>query len=184
MRRIRTAACRGQATAELVISLVAISAVFLGLTQVAVTGQKNVHNYLDARESAENLVRSIGVTSRSSVQSWQDGDDGLSYTADDKVSSGGGDTSDFANGLNSPVSLRDLESNGAYGFKTSITPLTSSGSAATAADLKEGSATESVPVDPAMKYLLFNVTSLSLSDKVYMPGVNLTDLAGAGGQSP
>ena len=50
-----------------------------------------------------------------------------------------------------------------------------------AADLKEGTARETVDVDPAMKHLLFNASSISLEDKAYMPGVSLTDLSGAGG---
>jgi hypothetical protein len=173
MRRIRTTSCRGQATAELVISLVGLSALFLGFAQVALLGHNNVCNLFSAREKAEEQMHSTWLPLRGSVQDWKDGNDGLSYTADDTPVLGGGSTAAFSQGLAAPVPLYELESNGTFGFRTNVTVFTGSGSAATAAGLQEGKATTAVPVDPALKFFLMNATEIQLTDKAYMPGISL-----------
>ncbi len=173
MRRIRTRSCRGQATAELVVSLVGLTALFLGFVQIALLGHGNISNLLSAREKAEEHMQSNWLPERQSIQGWQDGNDGLRYTADDTQVTGGGSTLAFERGLESPVQLRDLETNGTYGFRTTVTLFTNSGSAATAADLQEGKATTRVPVDPAVKFFLMNATEIGLTDKAYMPAINL-----------
>ena len=173
MRRIRTTSCRGQATAELVISLVGLSALFLGFVQVALLGHNNVCNLFSAREKAEGQMHSVWLTEHQPVQDWKNGEDGLSYTADDTPVLGGGSTIAFSQGLASPVPLQTLESNGAFGFRTNVTEFTGSGSAATAAGLQEGKATAAVPVDPALKFFLMNATEIQLTDKAYMPSLTL-----------
>jgi hypothetical protein len=176
MRGLRTTRCRNQATAELVISFVGLMALFLGLTQIALVGHRSIANGQESRAKAEEAMYNAGIPVSEAVQDWKDGEDGLSYTADDEKTTGGGKTSEFQEAVSQPVWLSLLEGYGATGQGTAVSPLFSAGSTATAADLKEGKATDSVPLDPAMHYLLTGASQLSLTDKTYMPGISLRDL--------
>ena len=176
MRNFRITRCNYQATAELVISFVGLIALFLGLSQIALIGHRNVVNGQVARQRAEETLRGVGATLRTPVQGWNVGDDGLNYTADDNAVKMGGGTAEFENSLDKPVRLQDLEAYAAQGQGTAISPMASCNSTATVADLKEGEAKDSVKLDPAMRYFLTGATQVSLTDKAYMPGIMLRDL--------
>ena len=176
MRNLGTTRCKYQATAELVISFVGLIALFLGLSQVALIGHRNVVNGQVSRQRAEESLRGVGATLRTPIQGWNVGDDGLNYTADDNAVKMGGGTAEFENSLDKPVRLQDLEAYAAQGQGTAISPMASCNSTATVADLKEGEAKDSVKLDPAMHYFLTGATQVSLNDKAYMPGIMLRDL--------
>ena len=173
MRNLHSTRCRCQATAELVISFVGLISLFLGLSQIALIGHRNVVNGQVARERAEGSLLGVGTTLHAPVRDWKNGDDGLSYTADDKMVQGGGRTEEFQAAVEQPVRLQELEAYAAQGHGNAITSLIGANSTASAADLKEGVATDSVELDRSTRYFLTGATQVSLTDKAYMPGIML-----------
>ena len=80
---------RGQALAELIISLVGLCAVTIGLMVVAVLGMSGIRNAITAREKADkNSISGIENGSMENIATWQDGQDRLTFTNDDVRKSG------------------------------------------------------------------------------------------------
>lgn len=166
--------CRGQATAEVVISLVGLTVVFFGLLQIARLGHESIQNLMEARRRSEVAMGAIGTPIGEYVRNWTDGGDALSFTADDEAVHLGGATIRFTDVLAQPVALDKLENNPAYGMSNSFTPLLAPGSLAPAADLREGRSTRVLDVEAALRLLVFSSLShVRLDDKVYMPGIHL-----------
>ena len=80
---------RGQALAELIISMVGLCAVMIGLMVVAVLGMSGIRNTIAAREKADkNSIAGIENGSMENIATWQDGQDRLTFTNDDVRKSG------------------------------------------------------------------------------------------------
>ncbi len=80
---------RGQALAELIISMVGLCAVTIGLMVVAVLGMSGIRNTITAREKADkNSISGIENGSMENIATWQDGMDRLTFTNDDVRKSG------------------------------------------------------------------------------------------------
>lgn len=74
---------KGQAFSELIISIVGIIIVFSGLLIVAEMAKGNIENLLEARAEADSsAVGGVGGDGLT-VYTWDEGGDGLIFTADD-----------------------------------------------------------------------------------------------------
>jgi len=164
----------GQATAELVASLIGILAVFTGFLMIVDIGVAKVENVSSARgESDQSSYDSESGGSGSPIRYWSAGDDGFHYTEDDQpivATSENPDT--FADELTTgefslfgDFSRSYVENN----FATSLDP---DSVFLPAANLVSATKTSSVELDGATRALYFDTPSLSLSDTVYMPVID------------
>ena len=92
---------RGQAIFEFIIASLALTLVFVGFLQVASLSWNNVDNLGAARAEADDRVKGIsafaGAVSDEYISSWNDGNDGLRFTADDTANSPQGFGLNFVN---------------------------------------------------------------------------------------
>ncbi len=161
----------GQATAELVVSLVGILIVFTGFLMIVDIGVTKVENVIDARGEADiyglnGTVGSSGVA----IKTWSAGADGFYYTEDDQII--GGTTEDpttFSSQLlNDSFSLVSDFSMSYVGnnFASTLDP---NAVFWPAADLTSATQNATVELDGATRTVYFDASSISLSDTVYMP---------------
>ncbi len=168
---------RGQATAEVVIGLVGLTVLFFGLVQIAQLGHENIENLIKARSEAEK--KAIGLFGSQAeddyVGNWEDGPDGLRFTADDTRRPGINSLVVFTNELTEPLSLEGTLDGLGLGGYDGFSGYLEDDSIALAADLRKASASRLVPVEPALqKLLLKEIEALVLRDEVYMPNLDLT----------
>lgn len=87
---------RGQALAELIISMIGLCAVTIGLMVVAVLGMSGIRNTIAAREKADqNSISGIENGSAQNIDTWKNGQDGLTFTNDDVCKSGASPNSEI-----------------------------------------------------------------------------------------
>ena len=87
---------RGQALAELIISMVGLCAVTIGLMVVAVLGMSGIRTAITARERADkNSISGIENGSAQNIATWQNGSDGLTFTNDDVRKNGSAPNSEI-----------------------------------------------------------------------------------------
>ena len=103
---------RGQALAELVISMIGLCAVTIGLLGIAVLGMSGIRNTITAREKADqNSISGVENGSAGNISTWGDGPDRLTFTNDDVRKSG--------TSPNSEIFLGEL-TDGSGQFKTGM----------------------------------------------------------------
>ncbi len=161
----------GQATAELIVSIIGIMIVFTGFFMVVDLGVAKVENVISARGGAD-LSSYIGDSggSGSAIISWSSGGDGFYYTEDDlplTATSESPETfsSELQNGsfsLLSNFSMFYIENN----FATTLDP---DSVFLPAADLTFVTRSQSVELDDATRALYFNTPSITVTDTIYMP---------------
>lgn len=165
---------RGQATAEMVIGLVGLTAVFFGLIQVCWLGDANIRNLIDAwGQAQDNALNNQLAAPGDYTPNWTDGSDNLRFTADDvPTQRPGGDTIvTFTDEMQSGVSMDTLVQ---AGLRDGFSP--SQDSLVTAADLRRGSRSRSVAIQSALRPLLgIRVGQLVLQDSIYMPAYHIYD---------
>jgi hypothetical protein len=166
-----------QATVELLLGIVALAVVAVAIAQFGRTGHESILNLIRAREQAERAMLTSGPGLSGGIGDWSDGPDALAYTADDATlpSLAGGGL--FADTLTTPLDLRAIESDGAYGFRMRFTDALQGGSFVLAADLREGRSRTTIPLENALRLLLSarGTERLTLRDTAAMPGVRLDD---------
>ena len=167
---------RGQATAEVVIGLVGITVVFFGLIQIAQLGHNSIANLYDARGQAD--LRAAGQMmsgpENDYVADWGAGPDALPFTADDTPVAGVNTLGPYTVQLEQPPTISDMMAGYGLGDRDSFGGFLQADSIALAADLRKGTKSRSLAVEPVLrKLLLGKTTSLYLSDRVYMPYLQL-----------
>ena len=169
----------GQAFAELVVSLVALLAVFVGFLLVAALSSDRVSTLIRAREEADRKSSS-GVSSGGgeSIRYWNYGADEIPFTTDDyAVSGSAGNGALFKRQLtdnSGQVMLSNPPSSSALG--SDFSSLQDSNLFVNAADLASGSAGTSntlhshniSSLEPAIR-LLFGIDGTRFEERVYMP---------------
>ena len=169
MDRLGWRGCGGQATTELVIGLVALMAVFMGLLQVASLSRDNVENLIEARESADRNVGNgtLGGAGRPIV-GWDEGDDGLSFTADDTAAVGTTeDAGLFSGELGAPCDLGALPT--AFTGHNFLPELDTLYLFHSAANLTSAEVSRRVELEDAVRALIDDRDRITLKDQVYMP---------------
>lgn len=164
---------RGQAIGELLAALVGITVVFAVVIQVAYSGHESIMNLFAAREEAEsNAQGNVLARTTNYVGDWNNGDDGLRYTADDvAVNTGWNNSSTFMAEMEQPLAYGELVALGAH---DGISPLAAAGSLAEAADLFEGEKTRSVPIEPVLQtFAGLHHDRLHLKDFCVFPGLRI-----------
>lgn len=87
---------RGQALAELVISMIGLCAVMIGLLTVAVLGMSGIRNTIAAREKADlNSIRGMENSLPENISTWNNGPDRLTFTNDDVKKKGSSPNSEI-----------------------------------------------------------------------------------------
>jgi hypothetical protein len=80
----------GQAIIEFVVGLIAVLVLFAGLYQLGLLAQAHTEVMINAREeAAENVITpKLNLKQAPYISSWNDGDDEVSYSADDESING------------------------------------------------------------------------------------------------
>ena len=175
---------RGQAIAELAVSMVAIMAVFLGVLCIGALGIESIEAIIDARGQADlNSANGVLGGSGTPILEWNYGDDELYFTADDTPVGGSAEdagffysqliTTDGEFVLSDDLSFDGINSyNFAENFPLTFLFLNS-------ADLTSHTSAEADPFgereieDLAGAFdALFGTSDVSISETVYMPVVN------------
>lgn len=175
----------GQAIAELLASIVALSAAFVGILFIASLGMANIDNLLKAKTNADGLAISDDMTSAShegqALIGWSTGNDELYFTADDSPIGGGDeDGAYFLSQMRSTSPAYDLTGGVTINGSTYASPfvnLETNLFFLNAAALVAGSSTDSDPLSKrgledlvsAFESLLFVDPNISLTEAVYMP---------------
>lgn len=172
MRRPRRQRYRGQATAEVVIGLIGLTALFFGVIQVAWLGRASVRNLMDAREDADEVASQTGALGGGGgfIQNWESGSDALRFSADDVIDDDGNESlGTLTDELAGPFPVDQVP---IYGGNDGFTPRSSS--VVSEADLNQGESTRTVGVQPAVR-ILMNIQqgSIRLEDEVYMPDLEI-----------
>jgi hypothetical protein len=166
----RRRAVGGQAIAELLVLLVALTVALAAVLQCCLVGDQRIRNLHEARAKSEADARSGLITALvTSVGNWEDGGDALRHTADDMALGNTVESLAFQAGeISEPFGVQNL---GALGFHDGMGPSLYISSRAMTAGLYEGEAVESVPIEPTLRTFLFlNKSDIDLRDTVYMPG--------------
>lgn len=173
---------RGQAIFEFVVASLALTLVFIGFLQVASLAWNNVDNLADARGNADDRIKGLSPFASSVrdnyILTWNDGDDGLRFTADDTANSPAGfdtmevysDELDEPFDINSGFELFGMEEKNQFQGALALDSIVE------AADLREGTAQRGVEMELAVQRLLFTKSKqFNLEDRVYMPGLDLQE---------
>ena len=154
---------------ELLAALVGLTILFTGVLQVAQLGDAAVANTMDARAEAMKSAENALVRENQSIADWETGDDGLDLTADDEVVRGNiGQLNAMIIELNSGQA--PLEDTVVHDW---MNPELNNGTSF-AANLYKGSSDRTVPLEPALKKLLFlTIDELNLTDEAYLPGLRI-----------
>lgn len=156
----------GQAMIEFVIALVCIVVVFAGLLQIGILGVTRTEVLIEARRKAGAAVMQdiILAPLPEFIEDWAPGGDLRTYSADDLVIPG--NPSDFSVRVVSrayPVELNTLLPNNPASTMAN-TPAPQIGFGFTSGD-----ATETVPLIPAVRNLLYRSDEILLHEEVWLP---------------
>lgn len=166
---------KGQATAEMAYSLIAVMSVISGFLIVSQIGLANIETLLEAKANADiNSVNGIPGSPGSSIRYWDIGDDNLEYSNDDDAQSLTSDNAPlFNNELGNPnFSLAsDL---GTYVQDNFARDLGQSYVFLPAANLTSASEVTTINLNDASRFLyggntLFGLKSVNVGNTVYMP---------------
>ena len=170
---------RGQAISEFVVGIFGITIAFFGLLQIAELGvgnnnrDGNIQNLKDARAEAEQkALNPIVSLSESDIETWDVGDDGLRYTADDEDDKLGFDPLDrLKQELEDPTSIPELmEETSDY---DSVSERLEQ-STVWSISLQSGDESTVVNIEPLLQNFVFeNLKSIRIKDKAYMPSLDL-----------
>ena len=165
----------GQATVELIVSLIGILAVFCGFLLISKLGIQNVDNIIRSRGVADNnAITSVLADPGTPTLSWNSGPDNIPYTADDVRISG-----TFAD----PAMFSDELQNGLFSLKNDFSMSYVHENFApnagnpdfiflAAAELTSGSASSSVQLDDLDRLLYVDSPRISLRDESFSPFIN------------
>ena len=175
----------GQAFSELMVSLVAILAAFIGFLLVAALSTARVSTLVRARENVDVKVRNnyVSVYNSSddavSIRDWHVGPDGIPFTTDDRLVSGSaGDSELFMRQLSDSTEKINLQAppSSLPELRSDFSSLSPSNFFVEAASLV--SETETPDQDPLRKHKLdsvnavqwlFGIRDAQIVEKVYMP---------------
>lgn len=166
---------KGQATTEMVVSILALMIVFAGLMQIAELGSKNIQMLISARGQADNNVRSGVLTSggAKSIGYWDKGDDNLYFTADDNsISPETPDNSEFfQKQLQTPLDLSDSATSLIPANHNFVPGLNAANLFLDSAALISGTSTSptSVEISDIMRSLVYDAAQIDLEQTVFMP---------------
>ena len=173
MRQNRHRRLRGQATAEFAVGLVVFMSAVIGFIQLGRFGFANIRVAHEARSETDNLLGSGALPSLQPVyRTWNDGTDGLSYTADDQAVVDILDN-DYA------ISQLTVDSLTLEQINPSFYLVNNRMSAAMSLDytsMHKGEGQETVPIDSTFQRLFFlDDPSVSLRDNATMPPLQFDD---------
>ena len=176
----------GQAIVELIASILALCAAFLGMLFVAGLGLSNIENLIKAKSSADLAACRDDASGTSGAQSligWNIGSDELYFTADDTpIAEGEEDSSSFVGQLVSEAPAYDLTSAVTVGESSYTSPFSNlelDSFFVNAAGLVSGTESDSNPLDTrglndlkgAFEALLGHDPDITLTETVYMPSL-------------
>ena len=158
---------------ELMVGLVSILAIFAGLMQMVSLSRARHDTQHEARSEAGEAALdpfSSGVgqlSGAATIRDWDSGSDGLRHTRDDR--STGGDASRFSRDIVQPASPDPagwaiIES--APGDQ--LSPLLDQHNPAALFGLIEATESETVPLLPAVRSLLYDADSIEVESRVWM----------------
>ncbi len=160
----------GQAMVEFLVALVAVLALLAGLLQIMSLGiaHSTVMNNARRQAGERAISRSIVLDTPDYIREWQEGDDESRFSVDDEFSDA--DEGAFLSIIVDPAAgtpadwtvLDQLSDN-------ELTILRFSPSTATRLGLVMGQDSETVPLLPAVKHLLFDADEIEVESTVWMP---------------
>ncbi|MDE0840320.1 MAG: hypothetical protein OSB41_14880 [Kiritimatiellae bacterium] len=161
---------RGQAMVEFLIALVAIVALFAGLLQVMTlsTTQTEVMNTARQEAGRRAISSAIVLDTPDYIQEWSAGNDDSSYSVDDEFTHA--NESAFLMTIVDSAAERSSDWNvlgQASGNEISI--LRFSPSTATRLGLVQGTDSQTVPLLPAVKHLIYDANDIDIEATVWMP---------------
>lgn len=159
----------GQAVVEFIIALISILALAAGLLQLTALMLAHTRTMVAARQEAgEASVQPIAPLSDAEfIRDWEEGSDTVPYTSDDDVvlsSAASQFASLFAERASTDAGWAYVErspSDGISPMRTLLAPSSLFG-------LVEGRDTETVPLMPAVRTLLYDAESVRVESKVWM----------------
>jgi len=172
---------KGQAITELLASVVAIMAVFLGLLFISALGIENIQCMINARANADtNAANGLIDDSGNPIREWSAGDDGLHFTADDSSTASDADAfAIVANEMSSTDGSFSLISglNNDYVIYNFVASLPVTPLFLNAANLTSSTETQADPLGArqlgdlkgAFRSLILNEPDFAISQTVYMP---------------
>jgi hypothetical protein len=175
---------KGQAIAELTISLIGIMAVFVGLLCVSGLGIENIENLINARSEADGKAYrgEIDADTGQSIIDWSYGEDELYFTADDQANSGTDeDGGYFSSQLNNgSLNFSNTVNFGGRDLTTNFVDMQSTEMFQWAAMLTSGQSRQDDPLGErnledirgVFSGLMGNDLDFSLEETVYMPVVS------------
>lgn len=173
---------RGQAIFEFVVASLALTLVFMGFLQIASLSWNNVDNLGDARGEVDERVKGVSAfanaVSDQYIMNWNDGNDGLRFTADDTANSPQGfDTLEtYSDELTEPFDINNGFDRFGMDNQNQFKGALEIGSIVEGAELRQGTARREVDMELAVRRLIFTTsTKFSLEDKVYMPALDLKE---------
>ncbi len=161
--------CGGQAVVEFIIALISILALAAGLLQLTSLMLAHTRTMVAARQEAgEASVQPIAPLSDAEfIRDWEEGSDTVPYTSDDDVVLSSA-AAQFANLFAERAST---DAGWAYvemSPSDQISPMRSLLAPSTLFGLVEGHDTETVPLLPAVRTLLYDAESVRVESKVWM----------------
>lgn len=176
--------CRGQAIAEFATALVGLMVLFVGLIQICRLGFANVEAAHKARANAEAQLSQGQPTFpfARDIGGWQNGRDGLAYTADDAVVANANSTTDqFVRQVTvGSLKLADVNPT-TLGVNNNFSPLIKDNSLIIAVDLFSGQGSSTVDIDSVLQHLLKLPPSMRVADSAAMPPLTFDNPVPAGG---
>src|SRR5210317_830328 len=146
---------RGQAIFEFVVASLALTLVFVGFLQRASLSWNNVDNLAEARANADDRIKGLSPFASSVsdgyVLTWNDGNDGLRFTADDTANNPAGfDTLEvYSDELAEPFDINNGFERFGMEERNQFQGALELGSIVEAADLREGTAHRGVDMELA-----------------------------------
>jgi hypothetical protein len=175
MRRPCTHRRRGQATAEFAVGLVLFMSAIIGFLQLGRFGFANIRVAHEARGDVDEMLEGgQSPSTQPNYSTWQNGADGLAFTADDRAIVGTNPAAFF----DSELVVDDLDLAAVTPDFYLVPNHMSAEIDAVSHPLYKGEGHEFVPIDPAFQRLFFiERTSISLRDDVSMPPLQIDDFS-------
>jgi len=163
---------RGQATAELVVALVAIVAMVSGFFLISQLGMTSVKSVLAASEQAGiQSIQGVSQGAPVSIRDWNIGNDNMEMSPDDVPVTG---TFEDSSRFTGELYTYGLNLSGKQ--KNFATDLSNSNFFVFAANLTKGSDTSQVDIEDAASLscggrTLFGLTSITIENNIYLPAL-------------
>lgn len=157
----------GQAIVEFVVALIPLLALVAGLVQLGMLTNAHTEAMVEARRRVANrmIVTSLGSAARDYYADWDNGHDGVSYSADDEAQEG--NVRALRTALTVPAHTEELEARVGGNLISDLTIdpyLILWG-------LEQGEHSETVPVLPIARSLFYADDEIEVAAEVWMPAI-------------